>query len=102
MGPDDILFGKRILIIGAAGNWGTHMAAGMGLAGRADLVLVDTENHKSQLEKLHNEVGNVVNVTEQYVSEDQLLDRYNLLQKLYNQFGTFDAVMDLTGINKYE
>ena len=101
VGPNDVLPGKTVLIIGAGGNWGGHMAAGMGLAGQASLVLVDIEERKPAIDGLLAMLGDAVKAEVCYVSKAQLSDRYALLADLQVQYGTFDAVMDLTGINAY-
>ena len=55
MGPNDVLKGKKILILGQSGNLGSHMAMGMGLLGQADQIFVDFENKKEIIEKIKND-----------------------------------------------
>ena len=99
MGAKDILSGKTILILGAAGNWGSHMAMGMALAGRADLVLVDMAINKEKIAALREQIGDAVNISEEYVDAEQLMDRYALIEQMVQKYEAFDAVMDLVNIN---
>ena len=100
VGINDILKGKKILIVGPSGNWGSHMAIGMGLLGQADLILVDLENKKEKVEKIKNDIGNGVNIYCEYINTNDKIDRYNLFNNIKNKYGKFDAFMDMMEINK--
>ena len=52
VGPNDVLKGKKMLILGPSGNLLSNMAMGMGLLGQADLIFVDFENKKEIIEKI--------------------------------------------------
>ena len=100
VGINDILKGKKILIVGPSGNWGSHMAIGMGLLGQADLILVDLENKKEKVEKIKNDIGNGVNIYCEYINTNDKIDRYNLFNNIKNKYGKFDAFMDMMETNK--
>ena len=100
VGPDHVLKGKKILIFGPSGNWGSHMAMGMGLLGQADLILVDFENKKEKIEKIKNDIGSGVNIICEYIQTNDKFDRYNLFNKIKNLYGMIDAFMDMMEINK--
>ncbi len=100
VGPNDVLKGKKILIFGPSGNWGSHMVMGMALLGQADLILVDFENKKEKIEKMKNDISNKVNIKCEYINENDKIDRYNLYYKIQNLFGKFDSFMDMIEINK--
>ena len=72
---------------------------GMALAGRADLVLVDTANNKDKIAALREQIGDAVNISEEYVDAEQLMDRYALIEQMVQKYEAFDAVMDLVNIN---
>lgn len=98
VGPKDILTGKTVLIIGAGGNWGGHMAAGMSLAGQADLILVDTEDKKQNIDALLSALGRNGKAQVMFFDKAMLNDR-NMVIKAVQKDTSFDAVMDLVGIN---
>ena len=100
VGPNDVLKGKKILIFGPSGNWGSHMAMGMGLLGQADLILVDFENKKEKIEKIKNDIGSRVNINCEFIQINDKYGRYNLYNRMKNLYGKFDAFMDMMGINK--
>ena len=100
VGPNDVLKGKKILIFGPSGNWGSHMAMGMGLLGQADLVFVDFENKKEKIEKIKNDIGIGVNINCEYIQTNDEINRYNLFNKMKNKYGNFDGFMDMFEINK--
>ena len=62
---------KKIVIVGAGGNWGSHMALGMGLAAKADLILVDKEEIEKQLEKVKNDIGNSVKIDIELIKNNE-------------------------------
>ena len=99
IGPNDSLSGKKIVIVGAAGNWGSHMALGMGLAGKADLILVDKEEKKNQLEKLKNEIGNSVKIDIELIGKNENYNRFDIYKLIEKKYGSFDAFMDMYEIN---
>ena len=99
IGPNDSLSGKKIVIVGAAGNWGSHMALGMGLAGKADLILVDKEEKKNQLEKLKNDIGNSVKIDIELIGKNENYNRFDIYKLIEKKYGSFDAFMDMYEIN---
>ena len=90
--------GKTVLVLGAGGNWGTHMAHGMAAAD-ADLILVDTPEHADAVIELTKIIGDSVSVCTEFVSAGQLSDRDTLLKDLINRYGLYDALLDVRGIN---
>ena len=100
MTSQDSLEGKRVLIFGAGGNWGGHMAVGMALAGKADLILVDTLNRAKAVENIADEVGKTVKVKTVYVTEEEMKQRYLLLKKL-SENDRWDSFMDMTELNTF-
>ena len=100
MSGEDALEGKRVLIFGAGGNWGGHMAVGMALAGKADLILVDTLDRAEAVEKIADEVGKAVRVKIIYVPEEDLHKRYPLLEEL-SENESWDSFMDMTELNTF-
>ena len=96
IGPNDSIKGKKIIILGASGNWGSHMSLGMGLAGGADLILVDKESNKNKLEKIKNDIGTSVKINIELIEN---YERYDIYQKMKKKFGNIDAFMDMSEIN---
>ena len=99
IGPNDSIKGKKILIIGASGNWGAHMALGMGLGGRADLILVDKEEKKNELEKVKNDIGNSVKIDIELIGNNESYNRFNIYKRIEKKYGSFDSFMDMYEIN---
>ena len=97
--PNDSFKGKKILVFGASGNWGSHITMGMALLGKADLILVDWENNKEKIEKLKNEIGNKVKVNCEFMKKNEKFERYILYEKMKKLYGNFDAFMDVVEIN---
>lgn len=98
--------GKCVLILGAAGNWGGHMAIGMALTSDCDLVLVETEGHRELLEAViaDLECSEAKGKIETYYvshTPGEKIDKAALRRKLEEKYGKFDAVMELEGINRY-
>ena len=97
--PNDSLKGKKIVIVGASGNWGSHMAFGMGIAAKADLILVDKEEKSKELEKLKNDVGNSVKIDIELIKNDENYNRFNIYKRIKEKYGIFNAFMDMHEIN---
>lgn len=94
--------GKKILIIGAAGNWGSHFAAGMALAAHADLVLVDKKEREADIKELEQDIssyGLPIKVNVYLADHQELADRNGFYDKMRESFGEFAAVMDVEKIN---
>jgi NAD(P)-dependent dehydrogenase (short-subunit alcohol dehydrogenase family) len=94
--------GKKILIIGATGNWGSHFAVGMAFAAQSDLVLVDDAGQKEAMENLVAEIfkNKAPIQVETYLADAQeLQNRSAFYEKMEKQFGKFAAIMDVEGIN---
>ena len=99
IGPNDFLNGKKIIIVGAAGNWGSYMALGMGLAGRADLILVDKEEKKNELEKLKSDIGNSVKIDIELIGKNENYNRFDIYKRIEKKYGNCDSFMDMYEIN---
>ena len=99
IGPNDSLKGKKIVIIGASGNLGSHMAFGMGIAAKADLILVDKEEREKELEKLKNDIGNSVKIDIELIKNNENYNRFNIYKRIEEKYGIFDAFMDMYEIN---
>ena len=97
--PNDSLKGKKIVIVGASGNWGSHMAFGMGIAGKADLILVDKEENEKELEKVKNNIGNSVKIDIELIKNDENYNRFNIYKRIEENYGRFDVFMDMHEIN---
>jgi short-subunit dehydrogenase len=94
--------GKKILIIGATGNWGSHFAMGMAFAAQSDLVLVDDVSKKEAMQNLVDEIhrNKAPIQVDTYLSDEQeLQNRSGFYDKLEKRFGKFAAIMDVEGIN---
>ncbi|MBD5391319.1 hypothetical protein HDR66_00775 [bacterium] len=94
--------GKTILIIGAAGNWGSHFAAGMALAAHADLVLVDIEEREADVKKLEEDIlgyGLPIKINTYLSNTHELAERNIFYKKMEELFGEFAAIMDVEKIN---
>ena len=74
------------------------MAAGMSLAGQADLILVDTEDKKQNIDALLSALGRNGKAQVMFFDKAMLNDR-NMVIKAVQKDTSFDAVMDLVGIN---
>jgi short-subunit dehydrogenase len=99
---DFLVPGKKILIIGATGNWGSHFAVGMAFAAQSDLVLVDYAPKKEALDQLVEEIfkNKAPIKVDTYVAEkEELSNRNEFYDKMKKQFGEFAAIMDIEGIN---
>ena len=90
---------KKIVIIGASGNWGSHMAFGMGIAAKADLILVDKKEREKELEKLKNDIGQSVKIDIGLIKNDENYNRFNIYKRIEEKYGIFDAFMDMHEIN---
>lgn len=94
--------GKTVALIGAAGNWGSHLAIGMALTSGCDLILVDTPANKENLELVLNDLAASKaggKITALYLEEEYLEDYEAMKAEINKQAGSFDSIMDIRKIN---
>lgn len=101
IGPNMVFNDKTILVLGAGGLWGSHMAAGMAAA-EADLILVDTADKEAAILELCELIGDSVQVQVEYVSAEMYNDRAALLKHILQNYGSPDAILDVRAINPAE
>ena len=97
--PNDSLKGKKIVIVGASGNWGSHMAFGMGIAGKADLILVDKEEREKEIKKVKNNIGNSVKIDIELIKNNENYNRKDIYKRIEKKCEKFDSFMDMYEIN---
>lgn len=93
---------KKMLIIGATGNWGGHFAIGMALATQANLVLVDYQGQETMMNLIVEDIKNYglsLEVETYMMTPDEIIDREVFYKKMKTKFGPIDAIMDVEGIN---
>ena len=96
---DHVLFtGLRVLVIGAGGLWGSHMAAGMAAA-QADLILIDSIEKKEAVLELLETLKSGTKADIEYVSEEMMNDRAAILSFIKEKYGMPDAILDVRHIN---
>lgn len=98
VGPNMLFTGKTVLVLGAGGLWGSHMAAGMAAA-QANLLLVDTTEKKDAILELRKLIGDSVSVQVSYVATDTMKDRAALFDHVLQNYGLPDAILDVRAIN---
>ena len=102
IGPHMLFPGKTVLVRGAGGLWGSHMAAGMAAA-QADLILVDTKDRKGAVDELQKTIMEMTrgsaDIRVTYVPSDLIDDRAGLLSHIADLYGQADAVLDVRAIN---
>lgn len=94
--------GKTVLIIGAGGNWGAHLAIGMALTSRCNLILVDQEANREGLEHVLEDLkasGAKGAVCSLVVSAEELSSESELLNHIHKECGSYESVMNVAGIN---
>lgn len=100
---DDFMVpGKKLLIIGAGGNWGIHMVVGMALTSGCDLVLVEKEARREAVETSLRELENSSwqgKAETIFCAEDAEKDCRGFLEDLEKKYGPFDGMMDFSGFS---
>ena len=94
--------GKTVLIIGAGGNWGAHLAIGMALTSQCNLILVDTEEHREGLDRVLEDLrtsGAKGSICSGIVSAELFSQESELLKYVQKEFGSYDSVMNVAAIN---
>ena len=94
--------GKVLLIIGALGNWGQHVAFGMPEAAGVDLILSDREERAFELDALREEVREFypgISVKTITYTADEEAGPPELFRLLRKKAGTVDVLADLRAIN---
>ena len=90
--------GKTVLIIGAGGLWGSHIAAGMAAA-EANVLLLDTEEKMEAIEELIKVIGDRDKVRVVCVSPEVMADRAAILKYVEETFGMPESIIDVRAIN---
>lgn len=93
---------KTVAIVGAAGNWGAHLAIGMALTSGCDLILVDTPENKENMALVLNDLSSSNakgKLTVLYLREEILEDYETMKAEINNQAGSYDSIMDVRKIN---
>lgn len=94
--------GKTVLIIGAGGNWGAHLAIGMALTSQCNLILIDSEENRKGMEQVLNDLktsGAKGSVCSALVSSELMNLETDLLSFVQKEFGGYDSLMNVAAIN---
>jgi len=94
--------GKTVALIGAGGNWGSHLAIGMALTSGCNLILVDTPANKENMALVLSDLVSSQargKITSLCLEEEILEDYETMKTEINNQAGSFDSIMDVRMIN---
>ena len=94
--------GKTVALIGAGGNWGSHLAIGMALTSGCNLILADTPANKENMALVLRDLVSSQargKITSLCLEEEILEDYETMKTEINNQAGSFDSIMDVRKIN---
>ena len=95
--------GKTVAVIGAGGNWGSHLAIGMALTSGCDLILVESIENKELLNPLLADLQKSDakgTVTVLFLNEDEMAEPNKLYQAIADRAKQPDSLMDVRNINR--